>query len=400
MNKFKSKDADIGSLNLEMSLIIGLVVLAVVASLTGVGGKIADLYEHQAVVIEEGPVGNVRILISDPAGDPIPNVNIAFNPVGQAGVSRFIDIALANRVITGKTNEEGIAFFKYVPVGKATITVEGDEVITTTSNVTVLENKLVELPVEVRLAKFSLQYDRNGGTGTVPPASEGKILIAATPTGLTAPQYQEFAGWGSEPSGGTVFSPGESINIPQVFGTDNENIVLFAQWRDRSDVYQNFEMTIVPGYGRGSSYNRQFNTVRHWNGWYAKFDFRANSTTNPNQRYTFTYYNNVGVEYWDPQYENEYRDSYSFQTIEITGSNGFSQKITLPWSDFKQHVIKLVAVDNNFKVYLDGVLRMNVTDSQTSVASRPVKGYIRQLLPDPALPSGFSVDSVNIVKIQ
>ena len=395
--KYIKKDADTGSLNLEMSLIIGLVVLTVVASLAGVGAKISDLYEHQAVVIEEGPVGSAKFLITDIDGNPLPNINVTLNPIGQPVAYKNIAIAVASKIINGTTDDDGVVFFKYVPVGKATVTADGEEIIPTVTNVTILENKTIELPVEVRLAKFILQYDRNGGTGTLPLASEGKVFTIPNATSLSAPQFQEFAGWGTTPIGGIIFSPGETLNIPQTLGTDDEVVVLFAQWRDRSDVYQNFEATIVPGYAEGKHYGWwHYNTVYHWSGWYSKFDFRANSTTNPNQRYTFTYYNNVSHQYWDPQYEYEYRGTSSHQYINITGTNGFDRTVALSLSDFKQHTIKLEVINNNFKVYLDGVLKMNVTDTN---ASRPVKGYMRQVHPDSAIPSGFQVDSFSVVKL-
>jgi len=73
---------------------------------------------------------------------------------------------------------------------------------------------------------FSIIFDPNGGTGTPPnnmlPTAGERVTLPGY-EGLTKSEYI-FAGWSSQPSGGTTLNEGASFIMP------SENITMYAQW--------------------------------------------------------------------------------------------------------------------------------------------------------------------------
>jgi len=83
---------------------------------------------------------------------------------------------------------------------------------------------------------YTVTYDANGGTGTVPTdgnryAAGASVTAATAPAGLTAPADKTFAGWNTESDGsGTDVAAGTgTIEMPSGGG-----LILYAKWVDRT----------------------------------------------------------------------------------------------------------------------------------------------------------------------
>lgn len=80
------------------------------------------------------------------------------------------------------------------------------------------------------LESYSLSYNANGGTGTVPAESEhflttGSVTVQGNTGPVTKPGFT-YAGWNTKADGsGTTYAPGAVVTL------NSANIVLYAQWQ-------------------------------------------------------------------------------------------------------------------------------------------------------------------------
>lgn len=75
-----------------------------------------------------------------------------------------------------------------------------------------------------------LQYDRNGGSGTMPNRTESSsaasVVLTADDNGFTAPSGKEFDSWSTKIDGsGLSYRPGDSVPV-------KESLTLYAIWKD------------------------------------------------------------------------------------------------------------------------------------------------------------------------
>lgn len=77
-------------------------------------------------------------------------------------------------------------------------------------------------PVE----KFVVEYNANGGEGTIPAVSvfSGKSITVSDGSELTAPEGKEFVGWAKTDSA-------QSATVVSPF-TPDRNTILYAVWAD------------------------------------------------------------------------------------------------------------------------------------------------------------------------
>jgi len=82
---------------------------------------------------------------------------------------------------------------------------------------------------DTALTRYSVTYDANGGSGTVPTDSNtytvGQIVTAKTMGGLTPPPGTTSAGWSTQVIGGTNVPAGGTIAMP------SGGLTLYARWR-------------------------------------------------------------------------------------------------------------------------------------------------------------------------
>lgn len=157
---FKNCRTDSGSLNLELSLIIGLVVLAVTGSLVMVAASINGVFDKGLERIEgrdpitipsgdtgggeeEPPVlvgeGEIDIVVKDDQGVVVPGVPVTITKTGELG-AHFVESAWAVVKFTSVTANDGIALFRDIPEGQYNMVLEETELTGAVS---------VETPVQV-----------------------------------------------------------------------------------------------------------------------------------------------------------------------------------------------------------------------------------------------------------
>ena len=197
----KKLKTDYGSLNLEMALIIGLVVLAVVGSLTLVGEGISDLYLKGSELEGSGPVGGLTVSVEDDGGSPVADATVT---------AATTDLSFS---ATDVTEADGLATFTEVPVGEVNVTIEGDGLETETftveveEGVTLTENKVITYTlVESPVTDFI--WSTSGGEATVVRyiGNSPNVVVPSTYMGL--PVTKMFNGsWTS----GTFYDKGEIV---------------------------------------------------------------------------------------------------------------------------------------------------------------------------------------------
>jgi hypothetical protein len=96
-------------------------------------------------------------------------------------------------------------------------------------SVVVFNNYDINYAGTYELTVYTVTYDINGGSGTVPTESvkvAGALFAAAVNT-ITAPPGQQFNAWNTQVDGGGMkFTEGQEINMPA------DNLVLYAHWID------------------------------------------------------------------------------------------------------------------------------------------------------------------------
>ena len=311
-----------GSLNLEMSLIIGLVVVAVVVSLSAAGAGISNLYNYDAAVIEAGgPVGDLAMVVTDTDGTPLAGATVTTVPIGgnASNSSGLIETAFANKSVTQVSDANGNVFFKYILAGDTKIIVEkpGFEPAETTAEIKPKE--VVEETVKL-IPKVTVSFDLNGGLGFAPDAKEllkGESFVLPDSSGITAPvnvpQLNSsltpfvFSGWSTSQSGGSVVAPGTSqavtssstffaryVNKSVVNGevstrwdsSSGWNVLMYAReqsngsryelsvWWDETDNEEGWTLRFRNGSG-------VYTTLAEWKGWMTSINpkLRISGTT-------------------------------------------------------------------------------------------------------------------------
>lgn len=112
---------ELGSLNLELALVIGLLSLAVVFSLASVGDSISNLFNNINVHINGSTAisdsGSITITVTDSDGMPLENISVGALAVGIT-YNSFFEIALADSYLDVQiTDSSGMASFK-LPEGE------------------------------------------------------------------------------------------------------------------------------------------------------------------------------------------------------------------------------------------------------------------------------------------
>jgi hypothetical protein len=88
-------------------------------------------------------------------------------------------------------------------------------------------------PVQVsgfNVVTYTVTYDLNGGTGTLPAETNkaaGATFTAASSTGITAPAGKQFKEWNTAANGsGTGYAAGATVTMPA------NALTLYAAWED------------------------------------------------------------------------------------------------------------------------------------------------------------------------
>lgn len=156
------------------------------------------------------------------------SVTVTFN--GNGGTSPTSQSVVPNASITlPASNRNGYTF-----KGWYTTSSEGTRVGGAGDSYIVKQN--ITLYAQWNINKYTLEYNRNGGTGTLPPSETNKdygTIITVAPCDLDRTDYV-FSAWNTADDGsGTDYYPGSQIVI-------NDNITLYAKWtpKDISLVYR------------------------------------------------------------------------------------------------------------------------------------------------------------------
>ena len=181
-----------GSLNLELALILGLIALAVIASLFTVGNKISDLYLQGASGENvAASVGGLEVLVTDDGNIPVADANVTVASSENAFSA------------TEVTETNGLAVFENVPVGEVDVTIEGDNIQTKNFTVTVEEDtvtatseivifNLVESPVT------DFTWTTSDGEATVVSyiGNSLNVIVPSTYMGLSVTTIGDAAFYG------------------------------------------------------------------------------------------------------------------------------------------------------------------------------------------------------------
>lgn len=112
--------------------------------------------------------------------------------------------------------EYDIEFANNTAVGTASVTITFKGVFSGTA-----QGQFDIIPI-----KYTVSFDANGGTGSIDPVEkdEGSKYLLPQPTGLTAPEGQEFKCWRINDS---EYAPGTEITV-------NSNVTVVAVWKDQA----------------------------------------------------------------------------------------------------------------------------------------------------------------------
>ena len=113
---------------------------------------------------------------------------------------------------------------------------------------TLIYSDITLYPYYTSNQSFTITYDANGGSGTVPvdpkTYADGSYADVMTAGSLTAPTDKVFLGWGTTTSGGTIYQPGDKIPV------HDANITLYAIWGDQAG---SAPLTYDPNGGTGTA---------------------------------------------------------------------------------------------------------------------------------------------------
>ena len=120
----KSNISQRGSLNLELSLIIALLIITGVAGLTFLGGRVTNSFVNGADILKYGGLyGNIKVVITSPEGTPVSGVDIGLVKNNSALNNRQ-NIASAATTLDGTTDTNGIIVFEQIPVASYNVVVK------------------------------------------------------------------------------------------------------------------------------------------------------------------------------------------------------------------------------------------------------------------------------------
>jgi len=98
------------------------------------------------------------------------------------------------------------------------------------ANITMPANNITLYAIwqDVSIIKYTVTYNLNGGTGTVPtqtPKAAGETFAASSIVGITAPSNGHFKGWNTKSDGtGNAYAAGATVTMPA------NNLTLYATW--------------------------------------------------------------------------------------------------------------------------------------------------------------------------
>lgn len=238
-----------GSLNLELSLLIGLVSLASIAVMFIFGGEISYFYKVSNAKIQYGStVGNIDLSVVDTEKNPVEDVKISIG---------------TDRVVTGTTDSNGSVSLENVNAGNTFLTAETPDGLKRKFDIFIPEFETLELELELyKFVKFSYNlngvYEENPTVLEVEPGSTVTIP-ASIPSADNSPFFTTFKYWNTQKNGmGITKFPGDSM----VLGT--ENTTLFAQWNlDNRDWFVRNNTELNKGSNTGDS---EINTIQA-SGW-------------------------------------------------------------------------------------------------------------------------------------
>ena len=128
----------------------------------------------------------------------------------------------------------------------------------TVKNLASTNNSTITLYAVWQPVNYTVQYNSNGGSGTMSNTSfaynESKALAANT---YVKPGYT-FIGWGTTPSGSAVYTDKETVK--NIASTNNSTVVLYAIWQPINYV---IEFNSNGGTGSMSNVNIAFNETKN-----------------------------------------------------------------------------------------------------------------------------------------
>ena len=102
---------------------------------------------------------------------------------------------------------------------------------------TEIRNDITLYPYYTSNAKFTVVYDANGGSGTVPVDSRSyadqSFAEVGSANSLKAPEGKVFLGW-KRADAETIYQPGDKLLIAENRANGENQIVLYAQWGDKA----------------------------------------------------------------------------------------------------------------------------------------------------------------------
>lgn len=189
------------------------------------------------------PATDYTVTASNGGGSTTATVNITVNPPAPSNLSYASpvtytkDSAITNNTPTVTGTVSGYSVAPTLPAGLSinptsgvisgtpTVASAAADYVVTASNAGGSTTATVNITVVN--ATYSLSYNANGGTGTVPATQNGEeasTLTVADGTGLTREGYT-FAGWNTAADGsGTPYAAASTFTIPA------SNTTLYAQW--------------------------------------------------------------------------------------------------------------------------------------------------------------------------